>query len=148
LFPFQNNPGGEIRVNLFNNIQNSWDLRQKNNHVSVNIPVAHAIAYASSAEELDNTAFTQYLSNPGSDKRIVVFGHNHRATIIPSFNSKGQKSIYANSGTWIDKNPAGSTATFIIITQQDDDPSSLTKVEAYNFENEIYTQMALNTVRL
>ncbi|MCX5774052.1 MAG: metallophosphoesterase [Fusobacteria bacterium] len=148
LLPYQTTPTSEIQVNLFNNSQNTWEQRQKNNLVAVLIPTEHAIANAASADELDNTAFTQYLANPNSNKRIVVFGHNHRATLISSTNSKGQKTIYANSGTWIDNNPGASTENFVIITIPDKTPSSATKVAVYNFNNEVYTQMAADTVSL
>jgi len=148
LLPYQTTSGGEIKVNLFNGSQDSWETRQSNNNVAVHIASDHAIKYANSADETDSQAITQYFMNPNSDIRIVVFGHNHRATIIPSYNYKGQKSIYANSGTWIDHNPDQPTATFIVITPQDDDPSSLTVIGAYTFENEAYTQLGMNTIHL
>lgn len=146
LLPYQSSAGSSIQVKLFNGIQDSWADRQKNNHVAVFIPTDHAIDYANDANETDNLAKTQYFLNPASDKRIVVFGHNHRAALIPSFNTTGQKCIYANAGTWIDNNPSGPTATFVIITPQNSNAS--TKVEVYNFENKVYTQMAVDTVQL
>jgi len=148
LFPYQTSPTSEIQVKLFNNCQNTWGQRQINNLVAVPIPTEHAIANAASADELDNTAFTQYLLNPNSNKRIVVFGHNHRATLIPSTNSRGQKTIYANSGTWIDKNPGASTENFVIITLSDTANSTNTKVAVYNYNNEVYTQMAQDSLDL
>lgn len=148
LIPYQSTTDGPISVKLFNGAQDNWEARQTKNNVAVHIPVDHAIANSSNADETDNLAIKEYFQNPNSDKRIVVFGHNHRATIIPSYNFKGQKSIYANSGTWIDSNPGGATPTFVIITPQNDDSGSETKVEVYNFEKEVYTQMAMNTVRL
>lgn len=148
LFPYQSQKEGAISVKLFNGIQDSWEARQAKNLVAVKVPTEQAIVRASSADETDLMAQTQYFLNPKSPKRIVVFGHNHRATIIPFYNYKGLKSIYANSGTWIDHNSLGATATFVIITPQSENPSSLTKVATYNFENEVYTEMAMNTVRL
>ncbi len=148
LMPQQSSEGGPIEVNLFHGIQDNWDSRQAENSVEVNIPVEHAILNANSADETDNLAKTQYFLNPNSEKRIVIFGHNHRSTIIPSYNHQGLKSIYANAGTWIDHNPSGATATFLVITPQTDDPSSVTKIAAYNFENAVYTEMEMNTVRL
>jgi hypothetical protein len=55
-------------------------------------------------------------------------------------NHANEKSIYANSGTWIDHN--ASTANFIVITPQDTKSSSQTYVRLYNFENEVLTKMA------
>jgi len=71
-------------------------------------------------------------SQENSQKRIVVFGHTHEARIIPSENLKGQKTIYANSGTWIDKNTSP-TMTFIVITPQKSSGSTLEFVNLYNY---------------
>jgi UDP-2,3-diacylglucosamine pyrophosphatase LpxH len=148
LLPYQSAAGAPIDVKLFNGFQDNWEKRQTANNVAVHIPLDHAIAFANSADETDNQAIEQYFKNPASDKRIVVFGHNHRATIIPVYNAKGLKSVYANSGTWIDHNPTEATATFIVITKQSTDPFSQTMVEVYNYENEIYTVMTMNKLRL
>ncbi len=144
--PYQTTPGGEIDVNLFKGIQDHWQQRQAYNHVQVDIPAARAIEYAASATELDEQARIQYFLNPNSDKRIVVFGHNHDAKLQTSNNHSGLKSIYANSGTWIDESPA-TTRTFVVITPQNDNPTSQTSVKIYNFENDIITKMAEDSVR-
>jgi len=146
--PYQSEPDGQIGVNLYNGIQDNWEVRQTNNLVAVHTPVEHAIANASSTDEVDAQGIYQYFRNPACDKRIVVFGHNHRATLIQEYNKKGQECIYANSGTWIDSNPSGPMATFVVITPQKDNASSTTKIEVYNFQNEVYTKMAMNTIRL
>lgn len=142
LLPFQLTPGGFIDVNLFNGIQDTWDERQMLNMVAVNIPVAQAIENVFETSHLDDQAKVQYFMNPNSNKRIVVFGHTHDAKIISSENYNGQKSIYANSGTWIDHNPNKTTMNFVVITPQNDDASSQTYVKLYNFENEVVTIMA------
>jgi UDP-2,3-diacylglucosamine pyrophosphatase LpxH len=142
LIPYQLTAGGKLDVNLFKGIQDTWNQRQILNHVAVNIPVDQAIAKASSAEETDNQATVQYFMNPNSDKRIVIFGHTHVAKISSSNNYKGQKSIYANSGTWIDHNPNLTTMNFIVITPQNANKSSQTYVKLYNFEGEVVTKMA------
>ncbi|MFH1089582.1 MAG: metallophosphoesterase [Candidatus Uhrbacteria bacterium] len=147
LLPYQKIAGGKIDVNLYKGIQDTWDQRQILNHVPVNIPVVQAIAKASSAEETDNQAAVQYFLNPDSDKRIVVFGHSHVAKISSSNNYNGQKSIYANSGTWIDHNPNLTTMNFIVITPQNTNPSSQTYVKLYNFEGEVATKMAEDALR-
>jgi len=147
LLPYQRTAGGKINMNLFKGIQDTWDQRQALNHVAVNIPVDQAIAKSASVEEADNQAITQYFINPNSDKRIVVFGHTHVAKIISSNNYNGQKSIYANSGTWIDHNPELTTMNFIVITPQNADKSSQTYVKLYNFEGEVITKMAEDYLR-
>lgn len=51
----------------------------------------------------------------GSSARIVVFGHTHAAKIETSENSKGEKVIYANSGTWRDNAPDSPINTYLVI---------------------------------
>jgi UDP-2,3-diacylglucosamine pyrophosphatase LpxH len=85
--------------------------------------------------------------NPKSDKRIVVFGHTHQPKIIASQNYNNEKSIYANSGTWIDKNPKQTTMNFVVIIPQNADASSQTYVKLYNFEGEVVTKMAEDSLR-
>jgi UDP-2,3-diacylglucosamine pyrophosphatase LpxH len=147
LMPYQLSPGGFIDVNLFKGIQDTWNERQTINKVAVHIPAAEAIANAAYASETDDQAKTQYFMNPSSDKRIVVFGHTHDAKIISSENHNGQKSIYANSGTWIDHNPNLTTMNFIVITPQNTDVSSRTYVKLYNFESEVVKLMAVDSLR-
>ena len=85
--------------------------------------------------------------NPDSDKRIVIFGHTHVAKISSSNNYNGQKSIYANSGTWIDHNQNLTTMNFIVVTPQNTNKSSQTYVNLYNYENEVITKMAEDSIR-
>ncbi|MBF0396639.1 MAG: hypothetical protein HQK78_07700 [Desulfobacterales bacterium] len=113
--PYQLSPGGFIEFSLYKGIQDTWDERQILNRVAVKIPVKEALIKADSASGTDDQAVVQYFANKNSDKRIVVFGHSHEARIIPSKNHKSQKTIYANSGTWIDKNKSP-TMTFVVIT--------------------------------
>ncbi len=147
LLPYQQKSGGQLNVKLYKGIQDTWNERQILNEVPVNIPVAQAIARASVAEETDDQAKAQYFMNPKSDKRIVIFGHTHEAKIIPSLNYQGQKSIYANSGTWIDKNPKLTTMNFVVITPQDAATTSQTYVRLYNFENDVITKMSEDSLR-
>lgn len=143
ILPYQNTPGGLIDVILYKGIQDTWNQRQTLNHVAVNIPVSQAIANAAKSSESDEQAKNQYFLNPNSDKRIVIFGHTHDPKIIASNNHKGQKSIYANTGTWIDHNSVASTImSFVVITPQNIKSTSPTYVKLYNFEKEIVTKMA------
>ena len=147
LMPYQLTAGGFIDVNLYKGIQDKWNERQILNHVPINIPANEAIAKAASNDETDNQAVVQYFMNPNSNKRIVVFGHTHGPKIISSLNYRGQKSIYANSGTWIDHNPDRTTMNFVVITPQNADVSSQTYVKLYNFEGEVVTKMAEDSLR-
>jgi len=117
--PYQISAGGYINISkMYKTILATWDERQELNRVSVKIPLKEAIMEAASEAETDAQADVQYFKNPNSDKRIVVFGHTHEPRIIPSENIKGQKTIYANSGTWIDANHNFPTMTFLVITPQ------------------------------
>jgi predicted phosphodiesterase len=117
--------------------------------VPVSIPVQQAIAGSAIASEMDGQAKNQYFLNTDSEVRIVVFGHTHVPKMEASNNHRGQKSIYANSGTWIDHNGLDSTAmNFVVITPQSDDPSSQTYVKLYSFKNEIVAEMAADSLQL
>jgi len=148
LLPYQPKPNGQIDVNLYNGIQDNWMERQAINLVSKPIATDRAIEFASSDPETDSQSNLQYFSNPNSNKRVVVFGHSHVARIDAYENHNGQKSIYANSGTWIDHNPKGPTTTFIVITPQNKKPSSETYIKLYNFDNETITQIAIDSLRI
>ena len=149
VLPYQATSGGFIDVDLYNGIQDSWSQRQVLNHVPVSIPVQQAIAGSAIASEMDGQAKNQYFLNPDSEVRIVVFGHTHVPKMEASNNHKGLKSIYANSGTWIDHNGLDSTAmNFVVITPQNDDPSSQTYVKLYSFKNEIVAEMAADSLQL
>jgi UDP-2,3-diacylglucosamine pyrophosphatase LpxH len=147
LMPYQQTPGGYIDCNLYKGAQDNWNQRLLLNKVPVNIPVAEAIAKAGDSTQTDNQAKVQYFMNPSSNKRIVVFGHTHIAKIISSNNYKGEKSIYANSGTWIDHSQLPTTMNFVVITPQTTNSSSQTYVKVYNFLNEVVTQMAADSLR-
>jgi UDP-2,3-diacylglucosamine pyrophosphatase LpxH len=147
LLPFQSTPGGNLGVNLYKGIQDTWKERQKINHVAVDIPTDRAINYVADPKESDNQAAIQYFTNPDSDKRIVIFGHTHAAKIIASENSTGKKTIYVNSGTWIDHNAENTTMNFVVISLQNSDPNSQTTVKLYNFQEEIVDKMAEESLR-
>lgn len=147
ILPFQKTPGGYIDVKLYKGIQDNWDQRQVYNNVSVPVSASQAITNAASDTETDNQAKIQYFLNPNSNVRIVIFGHSHVPVMVTSESDKGQKCIYANSGTWIDHNPNRTTCNFVVITPQSKDTSSSTHVKLYNFENEIVTLMAQDSLR-
>ncbi len=147
LVPFQSTTGGVMDSHLFIGIQDSWDARQTYNNVPVHISTARAIDSVGSNTETDHQANLQYFMNPASDKRIVVFGHTHESKIVAAESYDHKKCIYANSGTWIDRNPKLTTMNFIVITPQNKEASSQTSVKLYNFENEVVTKMAEESLR-
>jgi predicted phosphodiesterase len=150
ILPFQKIKHGLIDVNFYKGSQDEdmWYKRQGINNVAVIIPIDEAITKAGETSETDDQAKNQYFLNENSDKRIVIFGHTHDPKIIASDNYSGQKSIYANSGTWIDHNGvASSTMTFVVITPQSNEASSKTFVRLYNFKNDIITEMAEDSLR-
>ena len=142
LLPYQSSPGGLIDVNLFKGIQDNWEKRQTLNNVPIHTVTARAIDSVMSATEADYQAELQYFMNPESSKRIVVFGHTHEPKIVAKKSYNKKKCVYANSGTWIDHNPNKTTMNFVVITPQSKDASSQTFVKLYNFENEVVTKMA------
>ena len=127
LIPYQNSPGGLIDVNLYKGLQDTWDERQALNGVNVKIPADEAIAKANNYDFTDAQAKIQYCDKDAS-KRIVVFGHTHGACILPGTNLTDEKTIYANSGTWIDSAGGYPTMTFVVITP----PQSGSAVEIVN----------------
>jgi UDP-2,3-diacylglucosamine pyrophosphatase LpxH len=145
MMPYQATPGGFIDCKVFKGIQDSWVERCARNKVEVSTLTAESIAYAADNRETDVQAKREYFMNNKSNKRIVIFGHTHYAEIIQTVNYKNEKSIYANSGTWIDHN--ASTANFIVITPQNANSSSQTYIKLYNFEKEVVTKMAEDSLR-
>ena len=147
LVPFQLSPGGLIDLFIYKGIQDNWETRQTYNNVAIHITVTEAIDSVNSSTETDRQANLQYFMNPDSDKRIVVFGHTHVPIMDAPKNYYNQKCIYANSGTWIDDNPNKTTMNFVVITPQSVEPSTQTLVKLYNFENEVVTEMAEDSIR-
>jgi hypothetical protein len=148
LMPFQETPGGFIDMNLYKGSMENWDERQTANHVPVHIPTMQALTEAATDTGTDDQADLQYFSNPDSEVRIVVFGHTHVARIVPGENLDGRKTIYVNSGTWIDHNPSGSTMNFVVITPQGPDTDSLTTVKLYRMNDGVMEELAADSVRL
>ncbi len=148
LLPFQKTPGGPIDMNLFKSSLDTWDQRQTLNNVAVHIPTLQAVMDSPDGAKADAQATTQYFANPESNVRIVVFGHTHGPRLLAAENHAGLKSIYVNSGTWIDNNPNQTTMNFVVITPQGTDADSLTEVGLYNFEGEVMALMAEDSARV
>lgn len=133
LFPYENE-AGVIDVKLYKNMQDTWDERQDINGIKVKIPYIEALAKAATFDFTDDQAQNQFFDLDAS-KRIVVFGHTHVGRVLPRTNPAGEKTIYANSGTWIDRNPGYPTMTFVVITQAKTD-SAIDTVNLYQYSNE------------
>ncbi len=139
--PWQDQATGRIDVNMYKGIQDTWGKRQALNRVKVALPCSEAIAGAKNSSYIDGQAKTQYFY-ADEDSRIVVFGHTHVACVLPMTNIKGKKTIYANSGTWIDKANGNPTRTFVVITPPDSG-SAIMLVNLYQYAaNKTATQWA------
>ena len=149
LIPYQKTDSGMINLDLYRGIQDSWFQRQAINKVGVMIPTGHAILNATSALETDSQAIWQYFTNPNSDKRLVIFGHSHDAKILASSNHAGKKSIYANTGTWIDDNPQRTTMNVVVVTPQNKaNASSWTHVRLYTLQSDTTKHLASDSLRI
>ncbi|MBK9579080.1 MAG: metallophosphoesterase [Fibrobacteres bacterium] len=148
LAPFQTTDSGFIDVNLYKGLANRWNDIQTRNQVAVKIPTTRAIAMAAVGAETDTNAMNQYFKNPASDRKIVVFGHSHQAKVLSCVRHDGTKGIYANSGTWIDRN-APTTMNFVVVTPQvTSTPTSKTHVKVFTYQSQTVTQMASDSLRI
>jgi len=99
-------------------IEDLWNQTQIHNNVPY--PMAccfHAIWNGHS--DLYTAAKMQYLDPAFAPKtyKIVGFGHTHEAMLEVYPNGPAYKSIYANSGTWIDKDQCSyHVRTYLVIT--------------------------------
>ncbi|MCB2298602.1 metallophosphoesterase [Clostridium tagluense] len=134
IMPYQTIKNGVINMNLFKGSQDSWEERQSLNKVAVKTSAKEAITNAE-ATGLDEMSNLQYFSNPESNKRIVVFGHSHEARILSYTTVNNQKAIYANTGTWVDKNTYP-TMTFVVLTPQKTKDSIPSFVNLYQYSSE------------
>jgi len=133
LIPQPDQNTGKLDVNLYKGIQDNWEKRQNIDGVPVKIPLNDAITKATDNVFTDSQATAQYFARD-STKRIVVFGHTHIARVDPCINLKGQTTIYANSGTWIDNAQDAPTMTFVIITPPKAD-STIESVNLYQYSD-------------
>ena len=107
-------PDGSISAVLYADVQRRWDALQDVNGVAVKLPYATATAGAQDATFCDQQALTQYFNvDPAID--VVVFGHTHVPVINHYTDGYNREKVYANSGTWIDKNLQGADMTFVVI---------------------------------
>jgi len=139
LIPYNINGDGPLDVNLYKGMLDTWTERQTLNQVPIQFGAREALAEEDDLTKGDLSAFDgqavrQYFHNDASSKRIVVFGHTHAPRIIPSFNNNGQKTIYANSGSWqYLGNPAVPSMTFVVIIPQKTSDSTPEFVTVYQY---------------
>lgn len=131
VIPQFNAKTGKFSVNVYDGLVTSWEKRQEMNGVKVKNSAAEAILGANDDDLTDFQAKLQYFDADPS-KRIVIFGHTHKAKVVPFENLKGQKTIYANSGTWIDHSLNYPNSTFVVVTEGGND-SPLTFVNLYQY---------------
>jgi len=115
----------------------NWDNLQTINNVPEHIAVLVAILNGVYNPLMDLMS-EEYFSHDGCTKRIVVFGHTHMAMMSLMTNSylkkigKDSHSIYANTGTWVDKVASGyPEQSFIVITPFD----GIEFVDLYSYNN-------------
>lgn len=116
ILPQVNPTTGKLEVVLFDNMLATWDQRQTMNGVKVKTPVKDAIILANDSHLTDNQSKYQYFDTDPSIK-IVIFGHTHEARILQYKNLEGKKTIYANSGTWIDHSLAHPGMIFTVVNE-------------------------------
>ena len=114
LIPRDDSDIAMLDVTLYKDIVNTWGKRQDANKVPVPIPAVMAIAAGVVNAVVDAQSAVQYFSNRDSNKRVVVFGHTHNATLENFQNREEQWHIYANSGTWVDNSKVSCTFVRII----------------------------------
>ena len=146
ILPYQTTPGGTILSKLYNDMPAHWAERSAMNNVPVPISADFALKMLTT---VDTMAYVQYFNNPASNVRIVVFGHTHLAMLRTYTNHAGQKSIYANSGTWIDPiiPPATTHMNCVVITPQGSDASSQTTVGVYSYMNNAFSELKKESLR-
>ena len=113
-YPTQQADGTISAPVLFQNIQRTWDERQKINQVKVPNSFLEAVAGTVDWEYYFRQAKAQYLENPDENVDVVIFGHTH----VPSYRVLDNEKYYVNDGTWIDHNTdyPEATRTFAVIT--------------------------------
>jgi UDP-2,3-diacylglucosamine pyrophosphatase LpxH len=131
LIPHHEPGSGPLDVTLYKEIIDTWNQRQAANKVPVPIPAEVAIAAGALNPILDAQSIPQYFWNTSSTKRVVVFGHTHHADLLTILDHRGQWSVYANSGTWVDNSEL--SCTFVAIIPQKDRNATTHTVTVYRY---------------
>lgn len=101
---------GKLSAKLFAHLQDNWEAIQTNNHVAVHVSFNDMIMQSAESSYVDAQAVRQYFDVDPSVE-VVVFGHTHS----PRRQEIAANKIYANAGSWIDRNTVGETGTFVLI---------------------------------
>ena len=116
-------------------IGSDWKKRQKINGVNVPSPVIVGVMNGSGKffwyGSLEYSAIAQYFTQD-HEIRIVVFGHTHHAMLKQDLATL--EKIYANSGTWIDKqylNDGALTGTCVVLNTAASSGSELENATLY-----------------
>ena len=145
--PFSYNGAKEM---FRKNIEDNWDATQTQNKVPVQLKVYEALEAGISLHNLYTVAAKEYMekSSPVNYK-LVAFGHTHKATLEVYPKGSNYKSIYANSGTWINDACTNGhpSRTFLTIYPGDWTDSELDIVTYYQF-NFNSTQNKYSAVRI
>jgi len=105
---------GAISAVLYANAQRRWDRVQDMNGVASKNPYPQATVGAVDHTFFDGQAVKQYFNlDPTVD--VVVLGHSHVPLVNRFTEGYNREKVYANSGTWIDENPAGADRCFVVI---------------------------------
>ena len=132
-------------------VGSDWKERQKKNGVRVPSSVIVGIMNGSGKfwwfGTLEYSAIAQYFTPQGSKIKIVVFGHTHHAML-----KKGVATldnIYANSGTWVDRqylNDGALTGTCVILNTSASSGSDLDNVTLYQAVSDDDGKMSLKKI--
>jgi len=130
---------------LYAYIEDNWKNRQTQNQVNSPISVLSGLLVGSLSLWCDQQSYSQYFSRDTS-KRIVVFGHTHKAALGVRYNVDNKKCIYANSGTWIDRGDPDCTVV-VIDPDLQNDGSVMDTVDVYQFTtNHTMKQLYENSI--
>jgi UDP-2,3-diacylglucosamine pyrophosphatase LpxH len=120
------------------NIEDFWETTQAENQVAVPGPCClHAIW--NSETDFFNAAQQQYMEQPPAPVtyKIVGFGHTHMPMLEVSPAGSAYSSVYANSGSWVNKSQTTkATRTYLIITPGAWSGSALDVVSLYQYNLE------------
>jgi len=115
------------------NIEDLWPQTQTVNEVPVPLTVFAAIL---NSVNLYNAALIEYMQNSTAldPYKIVAFGHSHFPELLVHPVGKDFKSIYANSGSWIDEDQSShDVRTFLTVEPGEWSGSDLDVVMLYQY---------------
>jgi hypothetical protein len=128
---------GAPGVVLYKRLMDNWQQQQTINGVRTHNSAETALMNAANGSYTDSRAKSEYFDLDAA-KRIVIFGHTHIARLMPFTNLVGKKTLYANSGTWIDRLPGFPNMTCAVVTQGvPGSPLSLVNIYKFNADKSV-----------